>query len=92
MRRKLGLSPMQYYAIRLQSARNLLFYGDASVKQIATICGFSSPPVFSRAFRRYFGHSPAEYRREFSGEQLQRFVPPAERYRLMGPMPSARSL
>jgi len=91
MRRKLGQSPMQYYlAIRLQTARNLLFYGDAPVKQIATICGFSSPPVFSRAFRHHFGHSPGEYRRQFSGEQLQRFVPPAERYRLMGSMPAAK--
>lgn len=93
MRRKLGQSPMQYYLkVRLQAARNLLFYGDASMKQIASICGFSSPPVFSRAFRRQFGHSPGEYRRQFSGEQLQRFVPEAERYRLTGPMPHARSV
>ncbi len=91
MRRKLGRSPMQYYlTVRLQAARNLLFYGDQSMKQIASICGFSSPPVFSRAFRRQFGSSPGEYRRQFSGERLQRFVPEAERYRLTGPMPPAR--
>ena len=44
-----GSSPMRLYLrIRLQAARNFLFYEEHSIKEIATATGFSSPATFSR--------------------------------------------
>lgn len=76
MRDKLREAPSRYYLkLRLQAARNHLFYGDMPVKEIAQACGFSSPSVLSRAFKDHFGVSPREFRRQFSSERLERFRP-----------------
>ena len=49
-RRIYGQSPMQLYLkVRLQAARNLLFYEEQTMKDIADACGFSYPSVFTRA-------------------------------------------
>jgi AraC family carnitine catabolism transcriptional activator len=75
-RRKLGDTPMRYYQkIRLRVARNLLFYSDMSIRDISLSCGFSSPPVFTRAFRAQYGQTPREYRSDFSTDELRRFYP-----------------
>jgi AraC family carnitine catabolism transcriptional activator len=69
-------SPMQrYIKIRLQAARNLLFYGDIPIKQVAAACGFSAPSVLSREFRRHFGQTPREFRRLYRSDELTRFRP-----------------
>lgn len=69
-------SPMRYYLkIRLQAARNLLFYSDAAIQEVAASCGFSSPALFSRTFRLHFGRSPRELRRQFRSDQLGRLRP-----------------
>jgi transcriptional regulator GlxA family with amidase domain len=76
VRRRLNDSPMRYYLkVRLQAARHLLFYSDRTVQGIALACGFSSPELFSRCFRAQFGRSPRDFRREFTGDRLQRFRP-----------------
>lgn len=76
MRRNLGDTPMRYYQkIRLRAARNLLFYSDISIRDISLSCGFSSPPVFTRAFRAQYGYTPRGYRNDFSTEELRRFYP-----------------
>ena len=50
-RRKLNDSPARYYLkIRLQAARNLLFYSDVPIQNVALSCGFSGAEVFSRTF------------------------------------------
>lgn len=75
-RRKLNDSPMRYYLkIRLQAARNLLFYSDVAIQEVALSCGFSGPEVFSRTFRAHFGQSPREFRSNFSTDRLHRFHP-----------------
>jgi AraC-like DNA-binding protein len=51
-----------YLHIRLQAARNLLFYEERSITDIANACGFSYPAVFSRAFRAHFGQTPRDFR------------------------------
>jgi len=62
-KRIFGVSPMRLYLnIRVQAARNLLFYEEFSIKYVAVACGFSYPAVFSRAFKAQFGHTPREFR------------------------------
>ncbi|MFT6075054.1 MAG: AraC family carnitine catabolism transcriptional activator [Yoonia sp.] len=56
-------SPMRLYlSIRLQAARNFLFYEEHSIKEIATATGFSSPATFSRCFMAQFGQAPSQFR------------------------------
>lgn len=75
-RRKLQDSPQRYYLkIRLQAARNLLFYSDVPIQNVALSCGFSGAEVFSRSFRAHFGQSPREFRSDFSTDRLHRFHP-----------------
>lgn len=75
-RRKLNDSPARYYLkIRLQAARNLLFYSDVPIQNVALSCGFSGAEVFSRTFRGHFGQSPREFRSNFSTDRLHRFHP-----------------
>jgi AraC family carnitine catabolism transcriptional activator len=80
VRRRLDDSPMRYYLkLRLQAARNLLFYSELPVNEIAGACGFSSIAVFDRAFRAQFAQSPSAYRKAYSGERLRRFRPDVSR-------------
>ncbi len=65
-----GESPMRLYLrIRLQAARNFLFYEEISAKDVSTSCGFSYPCVFSRAFRAQFGLTPREFRAKLRASQ-----------------------
>lgn len=76
IRDRFGDTPMRYYLkLRLQAARNHLFYGDMPIQDIAAACGFSSPSVLSRTFRAHFGLTPRAFRSQFSGDQLSRFRP-----------------
>ena len=64
--RAFGQTPTQLYLlIRLQAARNLLFYEEGDIKDIAVACGFSYPAVFTRAFKAQFGQSPRAFRQSF---------------------------
>jgi len=79
LRERVGESPMRYYlTLRLQAARNALFYSEIPIQGIAASCGFSCPEVFSRSFRAHFGVSPREFRQHFTREQLRRFRPELE--------------
>ena len=63
-------SPMRLYLrIRLQAARNFLFYEEFSVKDVSIACGFSYPAVFSRAFRVQFKQTPREFRAKLRASQ-----------------------
>ena len=73
---RVGESPMRYYRkVRLQAARNALFYSDIPIQDVARSCGFASPEVFSRTFHSHFGMSPRDFRQCFAREQLQQFRP-----------------
>jgi len=62
-----GVSPgQQIEALRLDAARDYLTGSDASVEAIAHSVGFQSDDAFRRAFDRYFGLSPTDFRRRFS--------------------------
>jgi AraC family carnitine catabolism transcriptional activator len=78
-----GISPMRLYQrIRLQAARNFLFYEDLSIKEIATACGFSAPATFSRTFKIQFGVSPSNFRAEV--RERQRLTEHPEIHRIIG--------
>jgi AraC family carnitine catabolism transcriptional activator len=75
-----GESPMRLYLrIRLQAARNFLFYEEFSVKAVSNACGFSYPAVFSRVFKAQFGQTPREFRARLRREQNMAMRPEIRR-------------
>jgi AraC-like DNA-binding protein len=61
--RELGRSPMQHVTyIRMQRARHLLESTQEKLDVIAQNLGFTDGMSFSRAFKRWIGHTPSEYR------------------------------
>lgn len=59
-------SPFEYLEnIRMQNASHLMgLFPDGSLTDVAFECGYSSPGIFSRAFKNYFGVSPSKYKPE----------------------------
>lgn len=62
-----------YLKLRLEHSREYLFYSQMSIKEIAVACGFCSPSVFCRTFRKFYRVSPRQYRRLVSADSLRRF-------------------
>ena len=61
-----GTSPGDHLKImRMERAAGLLREGGYTVAVVAASVGYSDTFVFSRAFKAYFGVSPAEYSRRF---------------------------
>jgi AraC family transcriptional regulator len=69
----IGESPKQYILkLRLEIALHLLIiHPHRPIQQIAADAGFSSPAVFSRAMRSYFGHSPGQLRELSHPQQMK---------------------
>ena len=62
-RAKTGMSPKEYLMkIRMEEARRFLKERRYSVKEVASLCGFSGKEYFSTAFRAYCGFPPSECR------------------------------
>lgn len=51
---------------RLTVAKKLLEEGDKSIKQIAAICRYRSQGYFSRVFKKKYGVTPVEWKRQNS--------------------------
>ena len=49
---------------RLRKSNMLIQHTDKSLKSIAHMTGFKSMPHFSRAFKKHFGYTPSELRKE----------------------------
>ena len=66
----------QYYMrVRLEQAREMLFYGHSSIADISLMCGFGSPAVFTRTFRAHFGQSPSAFRASHAPAETARYRP-----------------
>lgn len=58
-----GISPLQYVnELRMAKIKNMLRNSSFSISEVAEKFGYDNPGYFSRAFRRYTGFSPSEYR------------------------------
>lgn len=59
-----GLPPGEFLIrLRMEKARELLASTRLSVKEIRAITGYANSSTFISHFRRYFGLSPSEYRK-----------------------------
>jgi len=59
-----GQPPMQYLTQwRMQIAAGLLSRGSAKIAKVASEAGYDSEAAFSRAFKKFVGSSPGEWRR-----------------------------
>lgn len=68
-RETVGQTPARFvFETRLQTAKMLLRVGNASITDVAMTCGFSHSQHLSNSFRRFFGVTPTESRRETSGD------------------------
>jgi AraC family carnitine catabolism transcriptional activator len=71
-----GRSPAATYLdIRLEAARDQLFYSGNSIGHIAEVTGFQSDAHFCRAFRKRFGASPSIVRRDFQADRRSKYYP-----------------
>lgn len=62
-----NLSPANYVnSVRLSKAENKLIFSNDNVTQIATSVGFDDVSYFSKLFKQHYGHSPLDYRKQFS--------------------------
>lgn len=69
--KKMGISFYQYVLQRrLRQARDLICQG-MPIENVAARVGFSDYSAFYRAFRREYGVSPRQYRKNFSSEKNQ---------------------
>jgi AraC-like DNA-binding protein len=60
---ELGRSPMhQVTYMRMQQAQSLLETRSDKLEVIAALVGYTDPQTFGRAFRRWIGCSPGDYR------------------------------
>ncbi|MBS4803475.1 MAG: helix-turn-helix transcriptional regulator [Clostridium sp.] len=65
--KEIGVSPINYVITRrIQEAKNLLATTNYSIRDIASIVGFSNSSYFSQMFRKVSGVSPKSYRIENS--------------------------
>lgn len=63
--RETGVSPGRFLTrLRLEKAAQLLLGAAPPVAVVSRSCGYDDPAVFARAFKRHFGASPREYRKQ----------------------------
>ena len=88
--RTFGESPMRLYLrVRLQAARNFLFYEEFTISDVANACGFSYPAVFSRVFKKQYDLTPREFREEVRRNQYSSLRPEIRRLSRQGQLPAS---
>jgi AraC family carnitine catabolism transcriptional activator len=75
-RQRTQSSIAQYYMrVRLEHAREMLFYSHTSIGDISLMSGFGSPAVFARTFRAHFGQTPSAFRASHAPAEMARYRP-----------------
>ena len=65
-KKSVGVTPHQYIiSQRVERAKHLLKHKDASLSEVALMCGFSNQSHLGRVFKRATGTTPKRYREEF---------------------------
>ncbi len=64
-----------YMRVRLEQAREMLFYSHSPIADISLMCGFNSPAVFARTFSAHFGQSPSAFRASHAPAEMARYRP-----------------
>lgn len=54
-------------AVRMKNAVRLLGQSRLQIQAVAQMCGFADPNYFARQFRRFYGMTPLQYRRNTGG-------------------------
>ena len=63
-RREMGITMLDYiHTIRLGHVKQMMLATDLSLQDISTACGYFSSWTMSRAFKKYEGITPGEYRK-----------------------------
>lgn len=57
--------------VRLSHAKELLKYTDMSIADIGEKIGYLNSSTFTTTFKKYYGISPSEFRRNLTGDYLQ---------------------
>ena len=80
MKRLTGMAPMQYVQLeRLNQSRPDLLFTGLSIGEVAQKYGFSSENYYIRAFKKQFGKTPLQYRRDGVAERIRN----QEKYRAL---------
>ena len=60
----LRISPVDYLlSLRIDRAKALIKKNESNSKEIAYLCGFSSPQYFNLKFKQYTGMTPLAYKK-----------------------------
>jgi AraC-like DNA-binding protein len=66
-KQEFGVTPVEFILeMRIKAARKMLQTTDLNLKEISFSCGFNSLNYFLKVFKRYTGHTPAQYRKSLT--------------------------
>lgn len=66
------VTPAQYIlSLRISNARTLLETTSYNISEISAIVGYENPLYFSRIFKKQFGMSPSEFRKQLNDTECQ---------------------
>ena len=61
----MGQSPIEYLIIyRLEKSQALLLHTDCTIGEVASKCGFNGQSYYAQLFRKVYGVTPREYRKQ----------------------------
>ncbi|MBO4511419.1 MAG: AraC family transcriptional regulator [Victivallales bacterium] len=63
-RKELDTTPMKYIiSMRLEYASKMLMFSEMNITQIANACGYNSPAFFIKEFKKKYGVTPGNFRK-----------------------------